>query len=94
MRDVCPGCGLRFEREPGYWVGAVTINTTVTFGFFVTLFVTLTMLNWPDPPWVMIMAVTVAANLLLPVFFHPVSRTIWAAMEISWHPLEPKDFNR
>jgi hypothetical protein len=34
MRDHCPSCGLAFEREPGYWVGAVIINTIVIFATF------------------------------------------------------------
>ena len=29
MVPDCPHCGLHFEREPGYWVGAVAINTMV-----------------------------------------------------------------
>jgi hypothetical protein len=51
MRESCGGCGLAFEREPGCWVGTVTINTAVTFISFVTLFAVLTFLNWPDVPW-------------------------------------------
>ena len=34
MKVHCDQCGLRFEREEGYWVGALIINTTVTFGSF------------------------------------------------------------
>lgn len=88
MRDVCPDCGHRFERESGYWVGAVTINTTVTFMSFIGLFVILTVISWPDVNWGMVMAVTVAVNVLLPVLFYPHSKTLWAALELSWHPLE------
>lgn len=92
MRDVCAGCGLKFEREAGYWVGAVTINTTVTFISFVGLFVGLTVGTWPDPPWGAIMVTVVAVNLFLPVLFYPISKTLWSALEHSWHPLEPEDF--
>jgi hypothetical protein len=91
MHPRCTGCGLRFEREEGYWVGAVVINTTVTFISFVTLFITLTLVNWPDVPWGLVMAVTLAVNLLLPVVFYPVSKTLWSALELSWHPLEPDE---
>ena len=34
LREHCQECGLRFEREEGYWVGALVINTTVVFGSF------------------------------------------------------------
>jgi uncharacterized protein (DUF983 family) len=30
MRPRCPGCGLVFEREPGYFVGAIYLNYGVT----------------------------------------------------------------
>ena len=26
MNEVCPVCGLRFEREPGYWTGAMVAS--------------------------------------------------------------------
>lgn len=92
MVEDCTGCGLHFERESGYWVGAVTINTTVTFISFVVLFVGLTLATWPDPPWALIMVVVVALNLIFPIVFYPISKTLWAALELSWHPLELDDF--
>ncbi len=27
MTGECPRCGLKFEREEGYWLGAIIINT-------------------------------------------------------------------
>jgi hypothetical protein len=88
MRQVCRGCGLEFEREEGYWVGAVVINTTVTFVTFVVLLLGMTFATWPDVPWGVVMGVTVAVNALVPIIFYPVSRTLWSAMELTWHPLE------
>lgn len=88
MREHCARCGLQFEREPGYWVGAVIINTTVTFATFVGVFLLLVTLTWPDVPWAVVMGVTVAANALIPVLFYPISKTVWLALELSWHPLE------
>ena len=35
----CPRCGLHFEREPGYWTGAVAINTILVGGLFAIVFV-------------------------------------------------------
>ena len=81
-------CGLGFEREPGYWVGAVIINTTVTFATFVGVFLLLVAITWPDVPWGVVMAVTVTANVIIPIVFYPISKTIWMALELSWHPLE------
>jgi uncharacterized protein (DUF983 family) len=30
MRDACPACGLRYEREQGYFVGAIYVNYALT----------------------------------------------------------------
>lgn len=91
MREHCPGCGLRFEREPGYWVGAVTINTTVIFGTFLVVFGGLVVLTWPEVPWLTVLIVTAAANVLIPTLFYPISKTVWLALEMGWHPLEPEE---
>src|SRR5438067_1272182 len=30
MYETCPVCGWRFEREEGYWTGAMAVNLVVT----------------------------------------------------------------
>lgn len=94
MHEHCVRCGLEFEREPGYWVGAVIINTTVIFGTFLIVFGGMVLFTYPDVPWAMVLAVTLTANILIPVFFYPISRTLWSGMELSWHPLEPDEIER
>ncbi|HSJ82614.1 MAG TPA: DUF983 domain-containing protein [Acidimicrobiia bacterium] len=88
LLEHCDRCGLRFEREPGYWVGALIINTTVVFGAFLLVFIGGMALTWPDVPWVNLGALTIATMAILPVVFYPISRTLWMALELSWHPLE------
>ena len=91
MAENCPGCGIRYEREPGYWVGAVTINTAVTFASFLAVFTTLTLITWPEVPWGWVMGVTLAVNLVVPVVFYPLSKTLWLAFELGWRPLEREE---
>lgn len=91
MREHCGRCGLRFEREPGYWVGAVIINTTVIFATFLVVFGGMVVITYPDVPWGLVLAVTVAANIVIPIVFYPVSKTLWLGLELSWHPLEPDE---
>lgn len=91
MRDHCPRCGLRFEREPGYWVGAVVINTAIIFATFLLVFAGMTFATYPDVPWALVLAVTIGTNVLVPIFVYPISRTLWLAIEMSWHPLEPQE---
>ena len=74
-------------------MGALIINTTVVFGAFLLVFVGGIALTWPDVPWGALLVVTLGAMALLPVLFYPLSKTIWMALEMSWHPLEETERN-
>lgn len=91
LHERCPSCGLAYEREPGYWVGAMIIITVITFGLFLVLLIGGMMVTWPDVPWGWLLGVTVAANILVPILAYPVAKTTWCALELSWHPLEPHE---
>jgi uncharacterized protein (DUF983 family) len=86
MAERCHACELRFEREEGYWLGAVAINTLVTIGVFVATLVTWAVLAWPDPPWTAITVAGVAVTVLTPIAFHPLSRSLWMFLEGSVRP--------
>jgi hypothetical protein len=91
MRQHCDRCGLRFEREQGYWVGALIVNTAVAFGTFLLLFVGGIALTWPNVPWAALGVITVVAMAVVPLLFYPLSKTTWMALELSWHPLEDEE---
>lgn len=93
MHEHCEKCGLRFEREPGYWVGAMIINTVVIFSTFLVVFGALVLATWPDVPWATVLVVTLVANAAIPILFYPMSKTVWLALELSWHPLEPDEID-
>jgi uncharacterized membrane protein YraQ (UPF0718 family) len=93
MRDHCPSCGLAFEREPGYWVGAVIINTIVIFATFLVFFGGMVLITYPDVPWGLVLGITLAANVVIPILFYPISKSLWSALELSWHPLEPHEID-
>lgn len=91
MKEYCSNCGLRFEREPGYWVGAVVVNTAVIFATFLLVFGGMVLLTYPDVPWGLVLGITLVANVVIPVVFYPISKSVWSGMELSWHPLEPDE---
>lgn len=72
-------------------MGAMIINTTVTFATFLVVFGGSIVLTWPDVPWPAVLIITVAANLVVPVWYYPISKTLWMALELSWHPLEDEE---
>jgi hypothetical protein len=91
MKGHCEQCGLRFEREEGHWVGALISNTTVTFGTYLVVFVGGILVTWPEVPWSMVGTITIVANGAIPIAFYPVSKTLWLALELGWHPLEAQE---
>jgi hypothetical protein len=91
MVERCPGCGLRFEREEGYWVGAMIVNVAVTEVAFVVVFAAGLAIYWPDVPWVPLTVVAVAVNAVVPLIFYPFSKTLWMALDVLLHRLDRQD---
>jgi len=83
MAPTCPTCGLEFEQEQGYWLGAVMLNTGITEGSFLGVFVGGMIVTWPDVPWVALLVVGVAMTVALPILLDPFTRTLWVALERS-----------
>lgn len=81
LAERCPGCDLVFEREQGYFAGALAINIMLVGGLFVIVFVTALALTIPDIPVIPILAVTVPIALFGPIIAYPWSKTIWMAVD-------------
>ncbi len=77
----CPRCGLHFEREAGYWAGALAINIGVTSAVFVASFALAIVLTAPHIPVVPLLAIFVPMMLVVPVFYYPFSKTVWIAVD-------------
>jgi uncharacterized protein (DUF983 family) len=93
-KDTCPTCGLRFERQEGFWVGAVAVNTVATIVVFAAVFVGWIVFTWPEPPWTAIGIGVVALNIVFPIVFYPWSKTIWLAIDLTAHPEPPVSLPR
>ncbi len=81
MVDDCPRCGLHFEREAGYWTGALAINTILVGGLFTIVFVILIVLTVPDVPVVPVLAALLPIVLIGPLVTYPFSKTLWIATD-------------
>lgn len=82
LRDACPNCDLRYEREEGYWLGAIAINTGLTIAAFAVVFVGMIVATWPSPPWGAVGAATIAVTAILPIVLYPISKTVWVAVDL------------
>ncbi len=88
--DRCPRCGLKFERIEGHWIGAIGMNTIVTFGSILVLMITAVVMFHDSsvPRWVLA-AGLMAAALVIPPLLDPFTRTFWTAIDVALRPLEP-----
>jgi uncharacterized protein (DUF983 family) len=87
MRDRCPNCGLASDRVVGHWIGAVGMNTIVTFGALAIVLVVGTILSYPDIQVVPLLAATLATAVVVPAVFWPFSQTLWTAIDIMMRPV-------
>jgi len=76
MNASCPACGLAFEREPGYFVGAMYFSYLLSVAFLAVMFF---LLRWLVPAWSSQWAALVAVILFLPLvgITFRYSRTLW-----------------
>jgi uncharacterized protein (DUF983 family) len=81
MVSDCPNCKLHFEREPGYWVGAVAINTAVIGFLFAVVLVAYSAATIPDIPWVTLLLIELPVMALGPIAFYPYSKTLWVGID-------------
>jgi uncharacterized protein (DUF983 family) len=89
--ERCRTCGYRYERDPGFLLGALTVNTVVTFGVLAVILVVGFVVTYPDIAMVPILAVALPAVVVVPIVFYPFSYTIWSAVDLAMRPLEPAE---
>ena len=82
----CAVCGLVFEREPGYFVGAIYLNYGVTVltalaGYFA-------LDRWADASLPVQLAVGGAFTVVFPLWFFRHSKGLWLALD---YLLDPAD---
>ncbi|GIU98521.1 MAG: hypothetical protein KatS3mg014_0137 [Actinomycetota bacterium] len=81
IREGCPRCGLRLEREEGGFLGAMTINYTATALVWLAVLVVWLVLDLPDVRLAALMGVSLAVAALFPLLFFPFAKTIWCAVD-------------
>ena len=75
MLERCPNCGLKFEREQGYFLGAMYIS----YGLALSTIVVLALLLWASTSW-SLQKITVWAILL----FLPLAPTLTLLSRVLW----------
>jgi hypothetical protein len=94
MRDHCPTCGHHFERSDGFWLGSIMLNNAITFLAVLGTLAAFLIAGWPDPPWTAMLVSVLAVALVVPIVFHPITRSLWVAIELAVHPLDGSEVER
>jgi uncharacterized protein (DUF983 family) len=89
MNGRCPACDLRYEREPGYFLGSIYINygltaLLVTIAYFALYF------GHVVSPQTALWIVTALA-LVFPIWFFRYARSLWLGFDQYWDPLPEED---
>jgi hypothetical protein len=79
MHNVCLECDLKFEREQGYFVGAIYVNYAATVMIAVPGFFILDALTGIDINRQL--AIWVPFAVIFPLIFFHHSRSLWLALD-------------
>jgi uncharacterized protein (DUF983 family) len=93
MAESCPCCDLRFERVEGHWIGAIGLNTVVSLIALLVVVAGGTLVTAPDVAFLPLLVVASLTALTVPLVFHPVSRTLWTAVDLAVRPIEPDELS-
>src|SRR5437879_13567044 len=87
MYERCPVCGWHFEREEGYWTGAIAVNMTVTALLIVIILVPVAIaLATSQIPVLELMIVSLPLPIVLPLLFFRHAKSFWMSFDIMMHP--------
>jgi uncharacterized protein (DUF983 family) len=79
MEATCQACALPFEREHGYFVGAIYINYALTIAGTFAIFLALE--RWTGLSFRTRLTAAVVLAGSLPVLFHHHSKSFWLGLD-------------
>lgn len=79
MNANCPHCGVKFEREPGFFLGSIYINYGLTTLIVAIAYpVLLFGYGLPETP---LLAGSLAFVILFPILIFPWARSLWLGFD-------------
>ena len=84
--ERCPACGFAFEREPGYYTGAMAVNLVVSELLIVIIAVPLAASQAVPVITLIILGCTIP--ILLPLLFYRPTKSLWMSFDHFIHPTE------
>jgi uncharacterized protein (DUF983 family) len=90
LKARCPRCDLRFEKEEGGFLGAMVLNYSVAIVFWLVVMAVGIALTVPVVPVAPLLVASIGVLTLVPVWFYPRSKAIWAAIEFLVERSQPE----
>ncbi|MCU0324227.1 MAG: DUF983 domain-containing protein [Spirosomaceae bacterium] len=87
MHETCPHCGLRYERETGYFFGAMYVSYMLNIAVFVTFLIAYFLLLDQYISGAVLMGIYIGLTLVLNPIYSRLSRAIWLNF---WQGYEPE----
>jgi uncharacterized protein (DUF983 family) len=89
LKERCPTCGFKFEREEGGFLGAFVINIALTESLMAVALVVGFAATLPNPNIPLLIGLGILTTIVVPLLGYPWSKTVWSALDLAMHPLEP-----
>lgn len=86
MYEECPDCKLKYEREPGYFLGSAYINYALTALLLTSAYVGFRFIGGVSSR--LLMGPLVVFCVLFPLAFFRHARSFWLAMDCFFDPAE------
>ena len=88
--ERCPVCDFAYEREPGYYTGAIAVNLIVTELVIAAVVVPVAASQAVSIP--VMLTVGSALPILLPLLCYRPTKAIWMSIDHVVHPVEDRPY--
>ena len=82
MYDNCPNCGLHYEIEPGFWIGALWMSYPIVVAIELP-FLFMALLTTTHSPWLFFGLMIVAFIITYPLMLR-LGRSIWIHISVHY----------
>lgn len=82
-RDRCPTCNFPTNRVEDQWIGSYGLHIVVSFVLLFAVIVLGFAVTYPDPPIGVLMAISLATAVFVPVLLYPISASLWSAIDLA-----------
>jgi uncharacterized protein (DUF983 family) len=92
LKERCPTCGYRYEREEGFFTGVYLVNYSliaVVIVFELFVYVVYANAQEGEARYGPALLIGFATAIVLPLITYPFAKAMWAAIDLAARPLDP-----